>query len=117
MKIHLQRVYEFDPESHESCFLIDRLWPRGISKKALNHVTWLKDIAPSAELRKWFNHDVERWEEFRKRYLAELRSLDEPVQTLRHALKKGAITLLYAAKDEKHNHALVLRDFLMKHRG
>ncbi|WAC18158.1 DUF488 domain-containing protein [Luteolibacter sp. SL250] len=114
MKIHLKRVYEPSSREDGSRFLVDRIWPRGVSKKDLGSAVWLKEIAPSTELRKWFNHDPERWQEFRKRYLAELRSLDAPAGILRAALKEGPITLLHAARDEEHNHALVLRDFLLK---
>ena len=113
-KIHLKRVYEPAAKEDGDRFLVDRIWPRGISKKKLGPATWLKEIAPSTELRKWFNHDPERWQEFRKRYRAELRAMDEPVETLHDALKEGSVTLLYAARDEEHNHALVLRDFLLK---
>lgn len=114
MKIHLKRVYEPSSKEDGSRFLIDRVWPRGVSKKDLGSAVWLKEIAPSTELRKWFNHDPERWQEFRKRYFTELRSMDVPVETLRGAMKEGPVTLLHAARDGEHNHALVLRDFLLE---
>ena len=92
--------------------LVDRLWPRGIAKEDANWDIWLKEIAPSNELRKWFAHKKERWPEFRERYEAELRSNTEPVQQLRQLMEKGRVTLVFAAKDELRNQAVVLFEFL-----
>lgn len=114
MNIHLKRIYEPASSSDGERFLVDRVWPRGFSKAELGDTVWLKDIAPSTELRKWFGHDPERWAEFKKRYQSELKTKEEPLKTLRAALKQGPITLVYAAHDELHNQALVLRDFLLK---
>lgn len=113
MDIQLKRAYEEPAEDDGPRFLVDRLWPRGVSKETLRLAGWLKDVAPSNELRKWFGHDPERWEEFRKRYRAELDGLDEAAfQPLLEAVQKGRITLVYGARDEVHNQAVVLRDFL-----
>ncbi|UBH22616.1 DUF488 domain-containing protein [Macrococcus armenti] len=89
--------------------LVDRVWPRGISKEDAKLDEWLKDVAPSTELRKWFNHDPDKFSEFKKKYREELRN-NEAVQALKDM--KGTVVLLYGAKDEVHNHAIVLKEFL-----
>jgi uncharacterized protein YeaO (DUF488 family) len=91
--------------------LVDRLWPRGLTKEKASIDLWLKNIAPSTELRKWFAHDPEKWKEFQKKYLKELKENKEAVDTLKQHLKKGRVTLLYAAKDEAHNEAQVFKDY------
>jgi uncharacterized protein YeaO (DUF488 family) len=91
---------------------VDRLWPRGLTKEKASIDLWLKDIAPSTELRQWFGHDPSKWEEFKQRYLGELKENDEQVWLLKQEIKKGALTLVYAAKDTEHNEALVLQEFL-----
>ena len=93
-------------------YLVDRLWPRGVHKDALDIDGWLKDVAPSTELRRWFGHDPERWEEFGRRYRAELDSRPDAAQPLLDALRSGPVVLLYDAKDTEHNQANVLRDWL-----
>ena len=92
--------------------LVDRLWPRGLSKQEAAVDLWLKEVAPSTQLRKWFGHDPEKWDEFQRRYRAELDSNEDAVQTLKQAIGKGKATLLYGAHDERHNQAIVLRDWL-----
>ena len=92
--------------------LIDRLWPRGLSKEKAKIDLWLKEIAPSTELRKWFGHDPEKWTEFKKRYRAELKKNKEAVDELKIALKDGPATLIYSAHDEEHNDAVVLQELL-----
>lgn len=92
--------------------LIDRLWPRGISKEKAGIDLWLKEVAPSTELRKWFGHDPEKWSEFRKRYTAELRANQEPIDKIREFADRGPVTLIYAAHDEEHNDAVVLQEYL-----
>ncbi|MGY6277893.1 DUF488 domain-containing protein [Methylomonas sp. MgM2] len=94
----------------QSCVrvLVDRLWPRGLTKAQAHIDLWLKGIAPSTELRQWFGHNPERWEAFKERYLAELNANLEPIQRLKEQLDKGKVTLVYAAKDEQHNHARVI---------
>jgi len=92
--------------------LVDRLWPRGLTKAKANVDLWFKDIAPSTQLRKWFGHDPGKWEEFKKRYRAELEANYEQVSLLQQEVKKGIVTLVYGAKDEEHNEAVVLKEFL-----
>jgi len=110
MKIKIKRVYE-PPDKHDGRrILVDRLWPRGLSKEKACVDLWLKEIAPSTELRKWFGHDPGRWEEFKERYLAELKGNSEQIQRLKQELDKGIVTLVYAAKDEEHNQAVVIQE-------
>jgi uncharacterized protein YeaO (DUF488 family) len=109
--IALARVYDEElPEGRR--FLVDRVWPRGVRKAALEPMTWLKDAAPSDELRRWFGHDPERWEEFRRRYAAELDAAPEPWRPLVEAARAGDVVLLFGAKDAERNNAVVLRDHL-----
>jgi uncharacterized protein YeaO (DUF488 family) len=109
--IHLQRVYDHaTPEG--AVFLVDRVWPRGVGKEDLELDGWLKDAAPSNELRVWFGHIPERFGEFAQRYRAQLKAHPEAVEPIREALREGPVTLLYAAKDTEHNQAVVLRDYL-----
>ena len=114
MKLRIKRAYE--PASPEDgCrFLVDRLWPRGVKKETLALTAWLKDVAPSDALRRWFGHDPERWTEFRRRYLAELTANSQALQPLRDALQRGSVTLVYSAHDEAHNQAVVLREYLLE---
>jgi uncharacterized protein YeaO (DUF488 family) len=111
MKIQIKRVYEKPDPKDGFRILVDRLWPRGLTKEKAAVDLWLKDVAPSTELRKWFGHDPEKWKEFQKKYLKELKENKEAVDTLKEHLKKGTVTLLYAAKDEAHNEAQVLKDY------
>lgn len=92
----------------------DVLWPRGLTKKAVKFDLWLKEIAPSISLRKWFNHDPEKWSEFKKHYFKELSQKQEFIHTIIDHLHTQTVTLLYGAKDEKHNHALALKEFIEK---
>ena len=112
MNVKVKRVYERPAEDDGSRILVDRLWPRGLSKEKADVDLWLKDIAPSTELRKWFAHDPEKWKGFRGRYETELKNKDELVEMLKAKAGQGTITLLYAARDEKHNEALVLKKVL-----
>src|SRR5262245_32934635 len=101
-KLRIRRAYEPKSADDARRVLVDRLWPRGLSKSDLKDVLWIKDVAPSTELRKWFGHDPERWDEFRSRYFAELR--DNPaVEKLRETIAAGPVTLLYGARDPAHN--------------
>lgn len=111
-EIRIKRVYQEASEDDGLRILIDRLWPRGIKKEEAAVDLWLKDIAPSTELRKWFNHEVEKWPAFKKAYLKEVKSKPETLQLLKDKAKEQNITLIYAAKDEKHNDAVVLQEFL-----
>jgi uncharacterized protein YeaO (DUF488 family) len=112
--VRLKRVY--DPPSSDDGLrvLVDRLWPRGLKRDAAKIDLWLKAVAPSDELRRWFGHDPSRWAEFRKRYRAEIATNSESIATLRGLTKgeKKTLTLLFAAKDMDHNNAVVLKDFL-----
>jgi len=110
MKIRIKRVYE-QPDQHDGRrILVDRLWPRGLTKEKASVDLWLKDIAPSTELRKWFGHDPGKWAEFKGRYLAELKGNSEQIRLLKQELDKGIVTLVYGAKDEEHNEAVVIQE-------
>lgn len=110
--IKLKRAYDQPSPDDGERILVERLWPRGLTKERAKIDLWLKDIAPSTELRKWFGHDPERWEEFRRRYRAELESNPEPVDLLRRKSRQGTVTFIYAAHDEERNGAVVLREFI-----
>jgi uncharacterized protein YeaO (DUF488 family) len=110
--IKLKRAYEPAGAEDGTRILIDRLWPRGIKKADAAIDRWLKEIAPSTELRRWFGHRTERWPEFRRRYIAELRQRPELLDEIRTLARDGPVTLVYGARDETHNDAIVLREFL-----
>ena len=107
-----KRAYEPADPGDGTRFLVDRLWPRGIKKEALEMEDWLKDVAPSPALRKWFAHDPAKWKEFQKRYRAELEPNREAWQPILAAAKQGNVTLLYSARDTEHNSAVLLKAFL-----
>ncbi len=110
MKIRIKRVYE-QPDKHDGRrILVDRLWPRGLTKEKASVDLWLKDIAPSTTLRKWFGHDPEKWMEFKERYLVELKNNSEQIRLLKQELDKGVVTLVYGTKDEEHNEAVVIQE-------
>ncbi len=111
MQIRLKRVYESPSSEDGFRILVDRLWPRGLSKGQARIDHWLREIAPSAELRRWFNHDPQRWEEFKQRYFAELNEKRELLQTIR-AQSSPVVTLLFAAKDTERNNAVALTEYL-----
>jgi uncharacterized protein YeaO (DUF488 family) len=116
--ISIRRVYD-DPAKDKGAhrgarFLVDRIWPRGIRKEDLHLDGWLKDVAPTDDLRHWFGHDPARWAEFRSRYEAELGGNPSAWQPILEAAEKGAVTLLFGARDTEHNQAVVLRDFLAR---
>jgi uncharacterized protein YeaO (DUF488 family) len=111
--IRIERIYQAPGKVTGWRVLVDRLWPRGVKKDAAKLDEWMKEIAPSDALRKWFRHQVERWPEFQRRYRSELAKKQGLFQKLRQAEKEhGTVTLLFGAKDEEHNHAVVLRDML-----
>jgi uncharacterized protein YeaO (DUF488 family) len=112
--IKLKRAYEKPARDDGERILVERLWPRGLSKLQAKVDLWLKDVAPSAELRKWFGHDPDKWDEFRRRYQKELRGKDDLITLLKSKAKGGTITLIYAARDEERNSALVLKRFLQE---
>jgi uncharacterized protein YeaO (DUF488 family) len=112
--IRLARVYDHEGDVPGRAFFVERLWPRGVRREDLLAV-WLKDAAPSPELRQWYSHDVAKWEEFRRRYEAELDARPETWQPIVEAVATGDVTLLYAARDREHNSAVVLRDHVLAH--
>lgn len=112
--IQTKRVYEPATKSDGQRFLVERLWPRGIKKEALQVTAWLKEVAPSHDLRKWFSHDPAKWKEFQKRYRAELDGKPETWQPLLAAVKTGAVTLLFSSHNLELNNALVLKKYLEK---
>jgi uncharacterized protein YeaO (DUF488 family) len=113
--IKLKRVYEPPSRQDGLRVLVERLWPRGLTKECAAVDLWLKDVAPSPELRKWFGHDPARWQQFQKRYRKELREQKDAIRLLTQKAKKGTLTMVYAARDEEHNAALALKTFLQGH--
>ncbi|MFD8532669.1 DUF488 domain-containing protein [Streptosporangium canum] len=109
--IVIRRVYDAEP-GEGAAFLVDGMWPRGVRKEDLTLDGWVRDVAPSPELRRWFGHRPERFEEFRLRYRQELDRAPAALRPLLEAARRGSVTLLYAAKDTEHNNAVVLRDYL-----
>jgi uncharacterized protein YeaO (DUF488 family) len=116
MDVKLKRVYEPAEQSDGYRVLIDRLWPRGVSREAAQLSDWARDIAPSTELRVWFNHDPTRFAEFRRRYLDELATQTDQLKRLRRIANDGRLTLVYAAHDQEHNDAVVLAEVLRRGR-
>jgi uncharacterized protein YeaO (DUF488 family) len=115
--IKLKRAYE-PPESDDGLrVLVDRLWPRGVSKSSARIDLWLKEIAPSAALRKWFGHDPAKWNKFRVRYFQELQKKRDTVEQLVEHVRHGTVTLVYGAKDQEHNDAVALKEFLESERA
>ena len=112
MAFKIKRAYKKPSRTDGRRVLVDRLWPRGVRKEQTRVDEWLKDLAPSADLRKWFAHDPSRWEEFRRRYLQELQEKPDAINELRRAGRRGTVTLIYAAKDEAHNNAEALKQYL-----
>jgi uncharacterized protein YeaO (DUF488 family) len=112
--IKLKRAYEKPAKDDGERILVERLWPRGLTKLEAKIDLWLKEIAPSTELRRWFGHDPDKWDEFRQRYQKELKHKDDLIKLLKRKAKTGTVTLIYAARDEEHNSALVLKRFLQK---
>jgi len=112
MPIHLKRVYE-EPHSQDGYrVLVDRLWPRGLSKDEAEADEWLKDVAPSDKLRRWFDHDPVRWPKFRRRYLSELKNHRDELRPLARRAQDDTVTLLFSAKDTEHNNAVVMKQYL-----
>ncbi len=112
--VQVKRVYEKPSKEDGKRILVDRVWPRGVSKEKAAIDEWLRDIAPSSELRKWFGHDPEKWDAFRDRYWKELQKKNSEMDELRNLLKQGPVTLVYGARDEQHNNAVALEEFLQK---
>lgn len=112
MSVQIKRVYEPAEKADGFRVLVDRVWPRGVSKEHAAADLWLKEIGPSTALRKWFNHEPEKWDEFKRRYYAELDANPEPVTQLRDAIKKGPVTLIYSSHNETYNQAVALKAYL-----
>ena len=113
-RIQIKRIYDAPDQSDGVRVLVDRLWPRGVTKKAAALDFWMKELAPSTELRKWFSHDPARWEGFRQRYRRELRKHGAQLEALKAQAAKRRVTLLYGARDTVHNEAVVLQEALSK---
>lgn len=113
--IYLKRVYDPIVQADGTRLLIERLWPRGITKSSLKIESWIKDVAPSTELRKWFSHDPAKWDEFRRRYFAELKKHPEAWRPIIEAMRHGNVTLIYSSHDTEHNNAIALKEFLTNH--
>jgi uncharacterized protein YeaO (DUF488 family) len=113
--LKIKRVYEDAQASDGVRFLVERLWPRGIKKEELKMKAWLKDVAPSPDLRRWYAHDTTKWQEFQQRYRAELKSNPDTWHPILESAQQGDVTLLYSARDTEHNSALVLKFFLEEH--
>jgi uncharacterized protein YeaO (DUF488 family) len=114
MGFRLKRVYDKPAKADGRRMLVDRVWPRGLTKEEARIDDWLKEIAPSTRLRKWFGHDPARWIEFKKRYATELKAQLEPVEQLAQQAKKRTVTLLFGAKDIEHNNAVALKEYIEK---
>src|SRR4051812_34720189 len=110
--IVLKRAYDSASPMDGTRFLVERLWPRGVSKAKLHVAAWAKEVGPSTELRKWFNHDPEKWHEFRRRYFRELASRPDAWQQIVAAARRGTVTLVYSSHDTKHNNAVALHEYL-----
>ena len=114
IEIKLKRVYERPSKDDGFRVLVDRLWPRGVSKADASLASWMKEIAPSDELRRWFDHDPDKWDEFRRRYEMELEANRNFVELLKGRIAAGPVTLVYAARNAEYNHAVALRDYLTR---
>ncbi|MGH7572580.1 MAG: DUF488 domain-containing protein [Gemmatimonadota bacterium] len=112
MTLKLKRAYEPAESGDGFRILVDRLWPRGVSKSSARIDLWLKEIAPSTTLRKWFGHDPAKWTEFRRRYFRELDQNREAIEEIQGHVRRGTVTLVYGAKDEEHNDAVALKEYL-----
>lgn len=114
--VKVKRVYEKPARDDGHRILVDRLWPRGLTKEKARVDSWLRDMAPSDNLRKWFGHDPDKWDEFKRRYFEELEAKGEGVKHIRRKAREGDVTLLYGSKEERLNNAVALREYLKKKR-
>lgn len=117
MAVRLKRVQDAPARNDGTRVLVDRVWPRGVSKERARIDRWLREVAPSTRLRKWFGHDPERWEGFRERYFAELDRRPEAVEAVAEPARRGRVTLVYGARDREHNNAVALREYLRERFG
>ena len=112
MSIQLKRAYE-TPTRGDGCrILVERLWPRGLSKRKAKIDLWAKDAAPSTELRRWFNHEPDKWREFKRRYVGELRARSEALELIRERIRVGRVTFVFASREMRFNNAVALKDYL-----
>jgi uncharacterized protein YeaO (DUF488 family) len=114
-RVKLKRAYDKPTDDDGYRILVDRIWPRGASKEKLKIGDWAKDVAPSTELRKWFGHDPDKWDEFKRRYFRELNNKKEMVDEIRAQMKHHVVTFVFSAKDEKFNNAVALKEYLEDH--
>lgn len=114
MSLQLKRVYEPAEPGDGYRILVDRLWPRGMSKDQAHIDLWLKDVAPTPALRRWFGHDPSKWQAFRRRYFQELTQNPQSVRVITDRIDRETVTLVYAAKDTEHNHALALQQYILQ---
>ena len=112
--IKIKRVYDQPSKNDGKRVLIDRLWPRGLRKEDARIDEWMKEVAPSNELRKWFNHDPDKWSEFKKRFFTELQGQQEKVEEIISLARKGTVTFLYGSKEERFNNAVALKEYIEK---
>ncbi len=112
MSMKIRRVYDLPKKDDGYRILVDRVWPRGLTKEKAQIDSWLKDIAPSSDLRKWFSHDPEKWQEFKERYFKELKEKKNLIEFIEAKTRQGNVTLVYAAKDEQYNNAQCLKEFI-----
>jgi uncharacterized protein YeaO (DUF488 family) len=117
MKINVKRIYELPSPEDGRRILVDRLWPRGLSKADAKIDYWAKDISPSNDLRKWYQHDPAKWDEFRRRYFADLNATPDAVQSLLDNMPSGTVTFLYSSKEKQLNNAVALRDYVQTRIG
>lgn len=117
MTVHIKRVYEASSAKDGLRVLVDRVWPRGLSRDAAHIELWMKDIAPSAPLRKWFDHEPQKWEEFKRRYFHELDGREETVSELEKFSRNGPVTLVYSAAERRFNNAVALEEYLKQRRS
>lgn len=116
MPISLKRAYEASSRSDGCRILVERLWPRGLSKEDAKIDLWPKDVAPSAELRRWFNHEPDKWAEFKRRYFEELRTRDEAVQPILERVRAGRVTFVFASRESRFNNAVALKKYVESRR-
>ena len=114
--INLKRAYDPATSTDGIRLLVERLWPRGVKKTSLRVKSWLKDVAPSTELRKWFSHDPTKWDQFRSRYFDELEAKPDAWQPILQTARRGNVTLIYSSHDSEHNNAVALQEFLQRHK-
>jgi len=117
LKVNLKRAYEAPAKSDGQRILVDRVWPRGVTKEEILINDWVKDVAPSTALRKWFNHEPPKWNEFKRRYFRELEERPDALKRLLAKARAGTMTLVFGAKDAAHNNAMALKEYLERHAG